>query len=193
MPMNLEDWHSGQKLSLLSQSLHRQRCLQGSKSMRTSFTRQALQVIISFMLLFSLQRKWKSRERPLQQDAVSSTSLSPHPSLLSLLWAYTCWILNLRAEIMFSLYLARCCHAPASTVSCCIRSSSSMFFLLMLSISACFSRSFSRTLSSTIEIVWTCVAWTFSRIFCRNLSPWKIRISNSQSSKKNSSWVRETI
>lgn len=171
--MNLEDWHRGQKLSLLSQSLHRQRCLQGNRSMQTSFTRHALQVIISFMLSFSLQRKWKSRARPLQQEAVSSTSLSPHPSLLSLLWACTCWRLNLRAVIMFSLYLARCCQAPASTVNSSICSSSSIFFLLMLSTSTCFSRSFSRTLSSTIEIVWSWVAWTLSRIVCLNLSPWK--------------------
>ncbi|KAJ6722369.1 hypothetical protein OIU74_007056 [Salix koriyanagi] len=47
-------------------------------------------------------------------------------------------MLNLRAFIMFSLYLARSCHAPASIDNCSICSSSSMFFLLMLSTSASF-------------------------------------------------------
>jgi hypothetical protein len=36
---------------------------------------------------------------------------------------------------MFSLYLARCCHAPASTLNCSIWSSSSIFLLLMFSTS----------------------------------------------------------
>lgn len=171
MPMNLEDWHRGQKLSLLSQSLQRQRCLQGNKTIVTSLTLQALHIIMSFVLEFSFERRWKSSERPLQQEAVSSTSLSPHPSLLSLLWTYACWRLNLRAAIMFSLYLARCCHATASTLNCSIWSSSSIFLLLMFSTSVSFSRSFWRTFSSMIEILWSCVAWTFSKIACRNCSP----------------------
>lgn len=172
MPINLEDWHRGQKLSLLSQSLQRQRCLQGNKTMVTSLTLQALHVIISFMSVFSLESRWKSRERPLQQEAVSSTSLSPHPSLLSLLWTYACWRLNLRAAIIFSLYLARCCHEPASTVNCSIWSSSSMFLLLMLSTIASFSRSFWRILSSISETLWSCVAWTFSKTACRKRPPY---------------------
>lgn len=170
--LHIEDWHTGQKLSLLAQSLQRQRCLQGNKSMHKPLTLQALQVIISVMSLFSLQSSWKSMERPLQQEAESSNSLSPHPSLLSLLWAYTCWRLNLRAAIKFSLYLACCCQAPASTVNWSIRSSSSTFFWLNLSTSASFSRSFWRSFSSTIEIVRIWVAWTFSRIFSRNWSPY---------------------
>lgn len=172
MPINLEDWHRGQKLSLLSQSLQRQRCLQGNRTMVTSLTLQALHVIISFISEFPLESRWKSRVRPLQQEAVSSTSLSPHPSLLSLLWTYACWRLYLRAAIMFSLYLARCCQAPASTASCSIRSSSSIFLLLMFSTSASLSRSFCRTLSSMIERLWSWDAWTFSSTDCRNRSPY---------------------
>lgn len=173
MPINFEDWHRGQMLSLLSQSLQRQRCLQGNKSMHTSFTLQTLQVIKSFKSLFSLlTRRWKSMAPPLQQDAVSSTSLSPHPSLLSLLCATTCCRLYFRVLIMFSLHLARCCHAPASMFNCFILSSSSMFLLLMSSISASFSRSLWRILSSTHERVWSWLSWTFFKIACLSRSPY---------------------
>jgi hypothetical protein len=78
---------------------------------------------------------------------------------------------------MFSLYLARCCHAPASTLNCSIWSSSSIFLLLMFSTSVSFSRSFWRTLSSMIETLWSCVAELSLRLFAAIVHPIREKIN----------------
>jgi len=176
MPSILDDWHRGQKLSLLSHSLHRQRCRQGSKSMHASLDLQTLQAVKSFCCLFSFGVSCKLTAPPLRQDAVSSTSLSPQPSLKSLLWwAHTCSKLYLSALIMLSLYLALCCQAPTSTPKCLIWSSSSEFLLLMVSTSASLSRIFLSILSSTEASASNCFAWTFSSIDCLSRSLWKLK------------------
>ena len=171
MPSIFEDWHSGQKLSLLSHSLQRQRCRQGNNSMQASLDLQKLHAVKSLECLFSFGISCKLAAPPLQQDAVSSTSLSPQPSLKSLLWwAHTCSKLYFSAFIMLSLYLALCCHAPTSTANCLIWSSSSEFLLLMFSTSASLSRIFLSILSSTEASASNCFAWTFSNMDCLSRS-----------------------
>lgn len=96
MPRIFEDWHRGQNPSLLSHSLQRQRCRHGNKSMDASLDLQTLQTETSLtpeLLLVSLDIRfnWAPPAAPLQQEAVSSTSLSPHPSRLSLLWCAYTW------------------------------------------------------------------------------------------------------
>lgn len=167
--MNFEDWHSGQKLNLLSQSLHKQRCRQGNKSMQGSLTLQTLQAA-SFKFLFCFNMCCKLTS-PLQQEAVWSTSLSSQPSSLSLFWALSCSRLYFSELIKFSLYFARCCQAPTSTDNCFICSSRSMFFLFMFSSSESFSLIFLRILSSSNARAWNCFAWTFANIDCLRCSP----------------------
>jgi hypothetical protein len=53
--------------------------------MHASLDLQTLQAVKSFGCLFSFSISCKLTAPPLQQDAVSSTSLSPQPSLKSLL------------------------------------------------------------------------------------------------------------
>jgi hypothetical protein len=81
---------------LFSHSLQRQRCRHGNKSMHASLDLQTLQTVTSpttelFLVSLDIRFNWTPPPAPLQQEAVSSTSLSPHPSRLSLLWCVYTW------------------------------------------------------------------------------------------------------
>lgn len=133
-----------------SDTLHGHRCWQGNKSMQT------LQAMDS-MSVFCLHISCKLVSL-LQQEATSSTSQSPHPSLLCLLEIGSAGV------ILLSLYFSCCSKVLNSMDNCLIYSSSFRFLLLMSSTYDFFSLTFLSIFSSTEASVWNYFIWLFSNI-----------------------------
>jgi len=103
----LRERQRGQASRRDSHSLQRQRCRQGRRRIETSLHLQILQVRCSRSSRFSLKiRACASSMSPWWDDAASSASLSPHPSLLCSRLNATaccaCWRFDLRAVAIAS-------------------------------------------------------------------------------------------